>query len=84
MIVTSNHTAVAFTSFFCSSDVVLKPEHGIVFTSKSTPATLWYRVKFNVSDETCTLFKSELDYLKRGKRLNYLTHWDIQVTGGGR
>ena len=40
-------------------------------------------VKFTGSDETCTLFKSALDYLKREKRLNYLTHWDIQVTGGG-
>ena len=41
------------------------------------------RVKFNVSDETSTLFNCALDYLKREKRLNYLTHWDIQVTGGG-
>ena len=39
------------------------------------------RGKFTVSDETCTLFKSALDYLKRGKRLNSLTRWDIQVTG---
>ena len=40
-------------------------------------------VKFTVSDETSTSFISALDYLKRGKRLNPMTHWDTQVTGGG-
>ena len=41
------------------------------------------RVKVTVSDETSTLFISALDYLKRGRMLNPLTNWDIQVTGGG-
>ena len=41
------------------------------------------RVNCTVSDETTTSFISALDYLKRGKRLNPLTHWDIQLTGGG-
>ena len=40
-------------------------------------------VKFIVSDVTSTSFISALDSLKRGKRLNSVTHWDIQVTGGG-
>ena len=40
-------------------------------------------VKFIVSDGTSTSFISALDSLKRGKRLNSVTHWDIQVTGGG-
>ena len=35
-----------------------------------------------MSDETGTLFNCALDYLKRVKRLNPLTHWDIHVTGG--
>ena len=40
-------------------------------------------VKFNVSDETGNSFNCALDYLKRGKRLNPLTHWGIQVTVWG-
>ena len=49
---------------------------------KQTGISACLRVKFNVSDETGTLFNCTLVYLKRGKRLNPLTHWDIHVSGG--
>ena len=42
----------------------------------------YYCDNFTVSDETGTFFNCAVDYIKRGKRLNLLTHWDIQVTGG--
>ena len=55
----------------------------LLINSTSLDIIKQIRVKVTVSDETSTSFISALYYLKRGKRLNPLTHWDIQVTGGG-
>ena len=54
-----------------------------IMSSTTSQSYSTFRVKFTVSDETSTSFISALDYLKRGKRLNPLTHWGIQVSGGG-
>ena len=63
-----------------NSKIFYHPELGIsVEVVNGAPL----RVNFTVSDETSTSFISALDYLKRGKRLNPMTHWDTQVTGWG-
>ena len=87
-----NLSGVFLSVSFCSRSSLILSEHLVLLVKSSWPARslserlvllTMNRVKFTVSDETSTSFVSALDYFKRGKRLNPLTHWYIQVTGGG-
>ena len=66
-----------------TSPILDSPQHNNPMQQDRRQEIIHTCFNFNVSDETSTSFNCALDYLKRGKMVNPLTHWDIKVTGWG-